>query len=181
MYDPQHIDTLHHIQQGLRAHALFRKDVDYVVKDGQIIIVDEFTGRMMPGRRWSDGLHQAVEAKEGVRIERENQTLATITFQNYFRMYGKLAGMTGTAETEAEEFAKIYKLDVTVVPTNRSLIRTNYADVVYKTEREKFNAVTEEIIACHAKGQPVLVGTVSIEKSEQLSKQIGRASCRERV
>src|SRR3989441_282653 len=132
LYDPQHITILHHIQQGLRAHALFKRDVDYVVKDGQVIIVDEFTGRLMPGRRWSDGLHQAVEAKEGVRIERENQTLATITFQNYFRMYGKLAGMTGTAETEAEEFAKIYKLDVTVVPTNRPLVRVNYPDVVYK-------------------------------------------------
>src|SRR5207302_332071 len=141
LYDPQHITILHHVQQGLRAHALYRRDVDYVVKDGEVIIVDEFTGRMMPGRRWSDGLHQAVEAKEGVRIERENQTLATITFQNYFRMYDKLAGMTGTAETEAEEFGKIYKLDVTVVPTNRDLIRINHPDVVYKTEREKFNAV----------------------------------------
>jgi preprotein translocase subunit SecA len=146
LYDPQHIDVLHHIQQALRAHALYRKDVDYVIKDGQVIIVDEFTGRMMPGRRWSDGLHQAVEAKEAVRIERENQTLATITFQNYFRMYKKLAGMTGTAETEAEEFAKIYKLDVTVIPTNRTLIRLNNPDVVYKTEREKFNAVVEDII-----------------------------------
>ena len=140
-----------------------------MIKDGEVIIVDEFTGRMMPGRRWSDGLHQAVEAKEGVRIERENQTLATITFQNYFRMYDKLAGMTGTAETEAEEFAKIYKLDVTVVPTNRSLIRVNAPDVVYKTEREKFNAVVEDIIVRHQAGQPVLVGTVSIEKSEQLA------------
>jgi preprotein translocase subunit SecA len=170
LYDPIHMETLHHIHQGLRAHALFKKDVDYVVKDGQVLIVDEFTGRLMPGRRWSDGLHQAVEAKEGVRIERENQTLATVTFQNYFRMYDKLAGMTGTAETEAEEFAKIYKLDVTVIPTNRHLIRTNYADVVYKTEREKFDAVTQEISGCHEKGQPILVGTVSIEKSERLSK-----------
>jgi preprotein translocase subunit SecA len=169
LYDPKNIDSLHHIQQGLRAHALYRRDVDYVVKDGQVVIVDEFTGRMMPGRRWSDGLHQAVEAKEGVRIERENQTLATITFQNYFRMYDKLAGMTGTAETEAEEFAKIYKLDVVVVPTNRTLIRHNHPDVVYKTEREKFNAVVEDIIARHQEGQPVLVGTVSIEKSERLS------------
>src|SRR5207244_1345990 len=142
---------------------------DYVVKDGEVIIVDEFTGRMMPGRRWSDGLHQAVEAKEGVRIERENQTLATITFQNYFRMYEKLAGMTGTAETEAEEFAKIYKLGVTVIPTNRTLIRVNNPDVVYKTEREKFNAVVEDIIERNKTGQPVLVGTVSIEKSETLS------------
>jgi preprotein translocase subunit SecA len=181
LYDPQHIDVLHHIQQGLRAHALYRKDVDYVIKDGQIIIVDEFTGRMMPGRRWSDGLHQAVEAKEGVRIERENQTLATITFQNYFRMYKKLAGMTGTAETEAEEFAKIYKLDVTVTPTNRHLIRINNPDVVYKTEREKFNAVVEDIIKCHERGQPVLVGTVSIEKSEQLSKLLKKRGIRHEV
>src|SRR5205809_181776 len=169
LYDPQHITLLHHIQQGLRAHALFKRDVDYVVKDGQVIIVDEFTGRLMPGRRWSDGLHQAVEAKEGVRIERENQTLATITFQNYFRMYEKLAGMTGTAETEAEEFQKIYKLEVVVIPTNRTLIRIEYPDVVYRTEREKFDAVVEEIEELHRKGQPVLVGTVSIEKSERLS------------
>jgi preprotein translocase subunit SecA len=181
LYDPQHIDALHHIQQGLRAHALYRKDVDYVIKDGQVIIVDEFTGRMMPGRRWSDGLHQAVEAKEAVRIERENQTLATITFQNYFRMYKKLAGMTGTAETEAEEFAKIYKLDVTVIPTNRNLIRVNNPDVVYKTEREKFNAVVEDIIKCHERGQPVLVGTVSIEKSEQLSKLLKKRGIRHEV
>jgi len=181
LYDPQHIDVLHHVQQGLRAHALFRKDVDYVIKDGEIIIVDEFTGRMMPGRRWSDGLHQAVEAKEGVRIERENQTLATITFQNYFRMYDKLAGMTGTAETEAEEFAKIYKLDVTVVPTNRSLIRVNAPDVVYKTEREKFNAVVEDIIARHQAGQPVLVGTVSIEKSERLAALLKKRGVRHEV
>src|SRR5216117_2186172 len=181
LYDPQHITILHHIQQGLRAHALFKRDVDYVVKDGQVIIVDEFTGRLMPGRRWSDGLHQAVEAKEGVRIERENQTLATITFQNYFRMYGKLAGMTGTAETEAEEFAKIYKLDVTVVPTNRPLVRVNYPDVVYKTEREKFNAVVEDIIERNTRGQPALVGTVSIEKSEQLSKLLKKRGIRHEV
>ena len=170
LYDPTHMETLHHIHQALRAHALFKRDVDYVVKDGQVLIVDEFTGRLMPGRRWSDGLHQAVEAREGVRIERENQTLATVTFQNYFRMYDKLAGMTGTAETEAEEFGKIYKLDVAVIPTNRSLIRTNFPDVVYKTEREKFDAVTEEISGCHQSGRPVLVGTVSIEKSEHLSR-----------
>ncbi|MBI2878186.1 MAG: preprotein translocase subunit SecA, partial [Candidatus Rokubacteria bacterium] len=169
IYDPIHIDTLHHIHQGLRAHALFKRDRDYMVKDGQVIIVDEFTGRLMPGRRWSDGLHQAVEAKEGVRIERENQTLATITFQNYFRMYEKLAGMTGTADTEAAEFAKIYKLDVVVIPPNRSLIRTNHPDVVYRTEREKVNAVVEEIGELHERGQPVLVGTISIEKSEHLS------------
>ncbi len=181
LYDPQHIDVLHHIQQALRAHALYKKDVDYVINDGQVIIVDEFTGRMMPGRRWSDGLHQAVEAKEAVRIERENQTLATITFQNYFRMYKKLAGMTGTAETEAEEFAKIYKLDVTVIPTNRTLIRLNNPDVVYKTEREKFNAVVEDILKCHERGQPVLVGTVSIEKSEQLSKLLKKRGVRHEV
>ncbi|MBI2160457.1 MAG: preprotein translocase subunit SecA, partial [Candidatus Rokubacteria bacterium] len=181
LYDPQHITVLHHINQALRAHALFRRDVDYMVKDGQVVIVDEFTGRLMPGRRWSDGLHQAVEAKEGARIERENQTLATITFQNYFRMYDKLAGMTGTAETEAEEFAKIYKLDVTVIPTNRALIRTNYPDVVYKTEREKFDAVVGDIIERSRQGQPVLVGTVSIEKSEQLSKLLKKRGVRHEV
>jgi preprotein translocase subunit SecA len=181
--DPAHIEIAHHINQALKAHHIFHKDVDYVVKDletvddqgravmqAQVIIVDEFTGRMMPGRRWSDGLHEAVEAKEGLKIARENQTLATITLQNYFRMYDKLAGMTGTAATEAEEFAKIYELDVTVIPTNRTLLRVNHADVVYKTEREKFDAVANEIAERHAKGQPVLVGTVSIEKSERLSK-----------
>jgi preprotein translocase subunit SecA len=181
LYDPQHIDALHHVQQALRAHALFRKDVDYMVKDGEVVIVDEFTGRLMPGRRWSDGLHQAVEAKEGVRIERENQTLATITFQNYFRMYEKLAGMTGTAETEAEEFAKIYKLDVTVIPTNRPLNRVNHADVVYKTEREKFDAVIEDIRTRHEKGQPILVGTVSIEKSERVSALLKKRGIRHEV
>src|SRR5205814_298096 len=175
------ITVLHHIQQGLRAHALCKRDVNYVVKDGQVLIVGEFTGRLMPGRRWSDGLHQAVEAKEGVRIERENQTLATITFQNYFRMYAKLAGMTGTAETEAEEFAKIYKLDVTVIPTNRSLVRINLSDVVYKTEREKFDAVTTDIIERSEKGQPVLVGTVSIEKSERLAALLKRRGVRHEV
>src|SRR5512143_3744698 len=174
LYDPSNIELVHHVLQALKAHSLFKRDVDYVVKDGEVIIVDEFTGRLMPGRRWSDGLHQAVEAKEGVKIASENQTLATITFQNYFRMYRKLAGMTGTAATEAEEFAKIYKLDVTVIPTNRPLIRLNQPDVVYKTEREKFDAVTNEIAECHEKGQPVLVGTVSIEKSERLSKLLKR-------
>jgi len=170
LYDPAQMEVLHHVHQGLKAHALFKKDVDYVVKDGQVVIVDEFTGRLMPGRRWSDGLHQAVEAKEGVKIESENQTLATITLQNYFRMYDKLSGMTGTAATEADEFAKIYELDVTVVPTNRTLIRVNHPDVVYKTAREKFEAASNEIAELHAKGQPVLVGTVSIEISEHLSK-----------
>jgi preprotein translocase subunit SecA len=169
LYDPRQIETLHHVNQGLRAHTLFKRDVDYVVKDGQVIIVDEFTGRLMPGRRWSDGLHQAVEAKENVRIENENQTLATITFQNYFRMYKKLAGMTGTADTEAAEFKKIYNLDVMVIPTNMPLIRTNYSDVIYKTEDEKFRAVVREIEELYKAGRPVLVGTISIEKSERLS------------
>lgn len=169
LYDPRHMDMVHHIQQALKAHALFKRDADYVVKEGQVIIVDEFTGRLMPGRRYSDGLHQALEAKEGVRIERENQTLATVTFQNYFRMYDKLAGMTGTAETEADEFEKIYKLDVIVIPTNKTLTRQEHPDMVYRTEREKFNAVADEIKELHQKGQPVLVGTTSIEKSERLS------------
>ena len=169
LYDPRQMEILHHVQQALRAHALFKRDVDYVVKDGEVLIVDEFTGRLMPGRRWSDGLHQAIEAKEGVNIENENQTLATITFQNYFRMYEKLSGMTGTADTEAEEFHKIYKLDVVVIPTNRPLVRPDFPDVIYKTEREKFNAVIEEIKELYSKGQPVLVGTISIEKSETLS------------
>jgi preprotein translocase subunit SecA len=163
------MDVLHHVNQGLRAHTLFQRDVDYVVNDGQVVIVDEFTGRLMPGRRWSDGLHQAVEAKEKVKIERENQTLATITFQNYFRMYKKLAGMTGTAETEAAEFDKIYKLEVLVIPTNRPLIRVEQPDVVYRTETEKFKAVVDELKELHKTGRPVLVGTISIEKSEHLS------------
>ena len=169
LYDPTNIDILHACQQALRAHTLYKRDVSYVVRDGQVIIVDEFTGRLMPGRRWSDGLHQAVEAKEGVKIEKENQTLATITLQNYFRMYDKLAGMTGTADTEAAEFDKIYKLDVVVIPTNRDMIRIDEHDLVYRTEREKFEAVVEEIAEKSEKGQPVLVGTISIEKSELLS------------
>ncbi len=169
LYDPRNMVVLHHVNQALRAHAMYRRDVDYVVKEGEVIIVDEFTGRLMPGRRWSDGLHQAIEAKEGVVIENENQTLATITFQNYFRMYEKLSGMTGTADTEAEEFHKIYGLEVVVIPTNRPLLRPDFPDVVYKTEAEKFAAVIEEIKELHAKGQPVLVGTISIEKSEVLS------------
>ena len=174
LHDIETMEWRHHIIQALRAHNLYKKDVDYVVKDGQVIIVDEFTGRMMPGRRWSDGLHQAVEAKEGLKIERENQTLATITFQNYFRMYEKLAGMTGTAFTEANEFKSIYQLDVVVLPTNRALIRTNYADCVYKTEKEKFQAVVEEIVELYNKGRPVLVGTISIDKSETLSEMLKR-------
>ncbi|MGE5347332.1 MAG: preprotein translocase subunit SecA [Acidithiobacillales bacterium] len=172
LYDPVNIDILHACQQALRAHTLYKRDVAYVVKDGQVIIVDEFTGRLMPGRRWSDGLHQAVEAKEGVKIERENQTLATITLQNYFRMFEKLAGMTGTADTEASEFEKIYKLDVVVIPTNQPMIRKDEHDVVYRTEREKFEAVVEEIVEKHEKGQPALVGTISIEKSERLSSML---------
>ncbi len=175
LWDPSNMEVLHHVNQGLRAHTLFQRDVDYVVKDGQVIIVDEFTGRLMPGRRWSDGLHQAVEAKEKVKIERENQTLATITFQNYFRMYKKLAGMTGTAETEAPEFDKIYKLEVLAIPTNRPLIRVENPDVVYRTEREKFEAVVAEIKDLHETGRPVLVGTISIEKSEQLSTLLKKA------
>src|SRR5208283_5419682 len=178
--DPANIEIMHHVYQALRAHALYKIDVDYVNKDGEIIIVDEFTGRQMPGRRWSDGLHQAVEAKEGVKIERENQTLATITFQNYFRMYKKLSGMTGTAATEAAEFGKIYNLDVVTIPTNRTLIRKEHPDVVYRTEAEKFKAVVSGILQeddsfangirhYYERGQPVLVGTISIEKSEAIS------------
>src|SRR6202795_1246718 len=178
--DPENWALKHHVDTGIKAHAIYRKDVDYVVKDGEVIIVDEFTGRLMPGRRWSDGLHLAIEAKENVKIERENQTLATITFQNYFRMYKKLSGMTGTAETEAAEFAKIYNLDVVVIPTNRALIRKEYPDVVYRTEKEKFHAVVNGIMQeddsyangirhFHDRGQPVLVGTISIEKSEAIA------------
>jgi preprotein translocase subunit SecA len=186
MSDPVNIDVMHHVYQALRAHTLYKIDVDYVNKDGEIVIVDEFTGRQMPGRRWSDGLHQAVEAKEGVKIERENQTLATITFQNYFRMYKKLAGMTGTAETEAAEFGKIYSLDVVMIPTNRTLIRKEYADVVYRTEKEKFEAVVNGIMQednsfangirhFNERGQPVLVGTISIEKSETIAEILKKA------
>jgi preprotein translocase subunit SecA len=175
LYDPANIEFNHHFQQALKAHTLFKLDRDYVVKDGEVIIVDEFTGRLMPGRRWSDGLHQAVEAKEGVKIESENQTLATVTFQNYFRMYKKLAGMTGTAETEAAEFEKIYNLEIVIVPTNRTLIRHEYPDVVYRTEREKFNAVIDEIKEDHMCGQPVLMGSIAIEKSERLSVALKKA------
>jgi len=184
--DPVNIELMHHVYQSLRAHALYKRDVDYVVKDGEVIIVDEFTGRQMPGRRWSDGLHQAVEAKEGVKIERENQTLATITFQNYFRMYKKLSGMTGTAETEAAEFGKIYNLDVVAIPTNRTLIRVEHRDVVYRTEKEKFEAVVNGVLQednslangirhYAERGQPVLVGTISIEKSEAIADHLKRA------
>ena len=174
LYDPKHVDLLHHVNQALKAHHLFKRDVDYIVKDGKVIIVDEFTGRLMDGRRFSDGLHQALEAAENVKIERENQTLATVTFQNYFRMYKKLAGMTGTADTEAVEFKKIYNLDVMVIPTNRGLIRTHYSDVIYRTEKEKFRAVINEIEDHYKKGRPVLVGTLSIDKSEKVSEMLKR-------
>ncbi|MCP3955049.1 MAG: preprotein translocase subunit SecA [Desulfobacterales bacterium] len=172
LYDPSNIDVLHNLNQALKAHTLFKRDVDYIVKNGEVIIVDEFTGRLMPGRRYSEGLHQALEAKENVKIENENQTLATITFQNYFRMYDKLAGMTGTADTEAAEFKKIYNLDVAVIPTNQDMIRTDFPDAIYKTRREKFNAAIDEIIALNKKGQPVLVGTVSIDVSESFAKKL---------
>jgi preprotein translocase subunit SecA len=181
MYEPQNVEWNHHIQQALKAHIIFQNDKDYVVKDGEVIIVDEFTGRLMPGRRWSDGLHQAVEAKENVKIERENQTLATITFQNYFRMYKKLAGMTGTAETEAAEFEKIYKLEVTVIPTNRPMIRKENQDVVYRTEDEKFRNAAKEIKTFQERGQPVLVGTISVEKSERLSNMLKKMGVRHEV
>jgi preprotein translocase subunit SecA len=172
--DPENWALKHHVETAIKAHALYRKDVEYVIKEGEVIIVDEFTGRMMPGRRWSDGLHQAIEAKEGVKIERENQTLATITFQNYFRMYKKLAGMTGTAETEAAEFDKIYKLAVTVIPTNRALLRVENPDIVYRTEKEKYFAAADEIQKIASEGRPILVGTTSIEKSERLSELLKR-------
>ncbi|MBK9168034.1 MAG: preprotein translocase subunit SecA [Bryobacterales bacterium] len=181
LYEPQYIEINHHVQQALRAHVLYQRDRDYVIKDDQVIIVDEFTGRLMPGRRWSDGLHQAVEAKEGVKIERENQTLATITFQNYFRMYKKLAGMTGTAETEAAEFDKTYKLEVTVIPTNKAMRRIENPDVVYRTEEEKWRNAAKEIKEFQERGQPVLVGTISVEKSERLSGILKRMGVRHEV
>ena len=168
--DPENSTLAHHINQAIKAHGVMKKDIDYVIKDGQVVIVDEFTGRLMFGRRYSEGLHQAIEAKERVKVERESKTLATITFQNYFRLYNKLSGMTGTALTEEEEFGTIYKLDIVEIPTNRPLARKDDSDVVYKTEAAKYRAVIEQIKACHAKGQPVLVGTVSIEKNEHLSK-----------
>src|SRR5881392_4118015 len=180
IYDLENAHIKHHVDQALRAHTLYHDDVEYMVKDGEVVIVDEFTGRLMPGRRWSDGLHQAVEAKEHnaahpeVKIERENQTLATVTFQNYFRKYRKLSGMTGTADTEAEEFAKIYNLDVMVMPPNRKLLRVENPDLVFRTEQEKWDAIVKEIIDEHAKGRPVLVGTVSIEKSERISTMLDR-------
>ncbi len=179
--DPENWALKHHVETAIKAHALYRRDVEYVVKDGEVLIVDEFTGRLMPGRRWSDGLHQAVEAKENVKIERENQTLATITFQNYFRMYKKLAGMTGTAETEAPEFDKIYKLEVTVIPTNRTLLRVENPDIVYRTEKEKYFAAADEIQKLNESGQPVLVGTTSIEKSERLSELLKKKGLKQHV
>ena len=181
LFDPKYIELLHHINQALKAHTLFKRDVDYIVKNGEVIIVDEFTGRLMPGRRYSEGLHQALEAKEGVRIENENQTLATITFQNYFRMYNKLSGMTGTADTEAAEFKKIYDLDVAVIPTNETMIRHDYPDAIYKSRREKFEAVLDEIEELHEKGQPVLVGTISIDVSESLSKKLKKRGIKHSV
>ena len=181
LYDPANIETLHCLNQAVKAHGIFKNEVDYVVRDGEVIIIDEFTGRMMNGRRYSDGLHQALEAKEGVNIENENQTLASITFQNYFRMYQKLAGMTGTADTEAEEFMSIYKLEVVVVPTNRPMIREDHPDVIYRTEKEKFNAVIEEIRELNEISRPVLVGTISIEKSELLSKNLKKYGIKHNV
>lgn len=179
--DPENTEIFHHVNQALKAHTLFKKDKDYVVKDGEVIIVDEFTGRLMFGRRYSEGLHQAIEAKEGVTVEHESQTLATITFQNYFRMYNKLAGMTGTAATEEDEFRKIYKLDVVIIPTNRSMVRKDLSDSVYRTEQGKFGAVVEDIVEKHAEGQPVLVGTISIEKSEVLSDMLKRRGVKHQV
>ncbi len=181
LYDPENMELVHHVLQGLRAHHLYRRDVDYVLKDGEVIIVDEFTGRLMPGRRWSDGLHQAIEAKEGGKIESENQTLATITFQNFFRMYNKLAGMTGTADTEAAEFAKIYNLDVIVIPTHRPMIRVDHPDMIYKNENGKFEAILEFVEELNEKNQPVLVGTISIETSERLSKRLKKKGIKHSV
>ena len=181
IYDPVNLELLHHVIQGLKAHHLFNRDVDYMVKDGQVIIVDEFTGRLMPGRRWSDGLHQAVEAKEGVDIENENQTLATITIQNYFRMYRKLAGMTGTADTEAFEFKNIYKLDVNVIPTNKPMVRADNNDLIYKSEEEKYAAVGKEIKKLNEEGRPILVGTTSIEKSEKINNLLQKMQIKHQV
>jgi preprotein translocase subunit SecA len=181
LYDPANIELLHHVNQALRAHVLFKLDGDYVIRDGEVCIVDEFTGRLMPGRRWSDGLHQAIEAKEGVKIESENQTLATITFQNFFRMYKKLSGMTGTADTEATEFKQIYALDVTIIPTNKTNVRKDDADVIYKSEAAKVKAIVEEIKVSHEKGQPVLVGTITVDKSEKLSQELKKAGIKHNV
>ncbi len=181
LYDPKYIELLHHINQAVKAHSLFKRDVDYIVKRGEVIIVDEFTGRLMPGRRYSEGLHQALEAKENVKIENENQTLATITFQNYFRMYDKLSGMTGTADTEATEFKKIYDLDVMVIPTHNPMVRNDFADVIYKTRKEKYEAVMDEIMELNQRGQPVLVGTISIDVSEGFSKKLKKRGIKHEV
>jgi preprotein translocase subunit SecA len=181
LYDPKNIEFLHHLNQALKAHLLFQRDVDYLVKDGEVVIVDEFTGRTMPGRRYSDGLHQALEAKEGVKIERENQTLASITFQNYFRLYDKLAGMTGTADTEAAEFKKIYDLEVVIIPTHKTMIRKDFPDVIYKNIPAKYRAVIREIKALHEKGQPVLVGTISIDVSEKISNMLKKEGIKHSV
>ena len=170
LMDPENMTLLHHVNQALKANGVMRKDIDYIVEDGEVVIIREFAGRKVLGRRFNDGLHQAIEAKEGVEIARESKTIATITYQNYFRLYGKLSGMTGTALTEEDEFREIYKLDVIEIPTNKPVIRIDHPDVVFKTEKGKFNAVIEQVIECHKKGQPVLVGTVSVEKSEYLSR-----------
>ncbi|MCK5231674.1 MAG: preprotein translocase subunit SecA, partial [Desulfobulbaceae bacterium] len=181
LYDPSNIEWLHHLTAALKAHVLFHRDVDYLVQDSHVVIVDEFTGRTMPGRRFSDGLHQALEAKEGVKIERENQTLASITFQNYFRMYEKLAGMTGTADTEAPEFKKIYDLDVVMIPTHRDMIRDDFPDLIYKTVDAKYRAVIREIMELHEKGQPVLVGTIDIDTSEKISRMLKKKGVKHSV
>ncbi len=181
LYDPKNIEWLHHLNQALRAHNLFKRDVDYLVRDGEVLIVDEFTGRALPGRRYSDGLHQALEAKEHVKVEKENQTLASITFQNYFRMYKKLAGMTGTADTEAVEFKKIYNLDVVMIPTHNNMVRKDYADVIYKNQKAKYRAIVAEIGELHEKGQPVLVGTISIDISEKISAMLKKAGIKHSV
>jgi preprotein translocase subunit SecA len=181
LYDPANIRLMHHLNAALRAHALYRKDVEYIVRNGEVIIVDEFTGRTMPGRRWSDGLHQAVEAKEGVRVREENQTVASITFQNYFRMYGKLSGMTGTADTEAFEFQSIYGLEVVVIPTHRPMIRDDAADLVYLTQKDKYEAIIEDIRECAKRQQPALVGTTSVETSEFLSELLKKHGIKHEV
>ena len=181
LMDPDNMTLLHHINQALKAHGVMHVDIDYVVKDGEVIIVDEFTGRLMLGRRFNDGLHQAIEAKEGVKIANESKTLATITFQNYFRLYKKLSGMTGTAMTEEDEFREIYKLDVIAIPTNKPVIRVDHSDQVYRTEAGKFSAIIDQIVECHKKGQPVLVGTISIEKSEILSAMLKRKGIKHEV
>ena len=180
-YDPANLDLVHHINQALKANLLFKKDTDYIVRDGKVQIIDEFTGRVLDGRRFSDGLHQAIESKENVQIQEENQTLASITYQNYFRLYQKLAGMTGTAMTESEEFFDIYKLNVVSIPTNKKMLRKDFNDQIYRTEKEKYNAISNKIIECNNKGQPVLVGTTSIEKSEKISNYLNTKKIKHNV